>query len=476
MKSMLCGRLEWGNWRLFAALLGAITAATCTAWAQAGTIKVNAGEAVTVPAEYVAKLAVADPTVADIVPLSDKELSVIGKKVGVTTLTVVHTEGRPTEMFRIEVGHEAAIAMIRQMGAEPAITVRMIGDTLVLDGQIGDELQAQRAVQVATAYREKVLNLLEIQKPRQIKVRTRVAEVNSDAVKRIGFKWFGEAGQIQYAVDYTGLGVGSAEMVKHGLVGFPPGGGGAGSIGSDVGADVILQLLQTKGYARLLSEPTLVTFSGKEASFLVGQEVPIVQQLQNTFTVEFKEVGVRMRIKPTADSQNRINTAIHAEVSQLTGRAITGGAAGTLLPVISSKKADTTLQVKDGQTIVIGGLLDNSITADNLRKLPWLADIPLFGFLFRHKEFQQAQNEVLFFMTPEIIKDIDADTAGAAKSPLMKEWNEKKSGEGVLELPKDHELLPEPTGYPWSKSAEEKPAAPAKEPKTNVTPARPASK
>ncbi len=486
MKIILCRGLEWGIGRVWVALFIASFAVSIAARADTGstipgaggTIQVNVGEAVTVAAENVSKLAVADPTVADVVPLTEKELSIIGKKVGATTLTIVHTEGRPTEMFRVEVGNEAAVTMIRQMSAESGISVRMIGDTLVLDGQIGDELQAQRAVQIAAAYRDKVLNLLEIRNPRQIRIRIRVAEVNSDAVRRLGFRWFGPGGQIQYAVDYQGLGIGFPELVRHGLVGVQPGGTGVGSIGADVGADVILQLLETKGYARLLSEPTLVTFSGKEASFLVGQEVPIVQQLQNTFTVEFKEVGVRMKIKPTADSQNRINTAIHAEVSQLTGRAITGGAAGTQLPVISSKKADTTLQVKDGQTIVIGGLLDNSITADNLRKVPWLADIPLFGFLFRHKERQQAQSEVVFFMTPEIIKDIDADAAAAAKTPLMKEWNDKKSKEGVLELPKDHELMPNSTDQPWFKPATEKPAAPApaKEPTSHYTPARPTGK
>jgi pilus assembly protein CpaC len=125
---------------------------------------------------------------------------------------------------------------------------------------------------------------------------------------------------------------------------------------------------------------------------------------------------VRMKIKPTADSDNRINTTIHAEVSQVVGAGVNG------IPIIGAKTADTTLQANDGQTIVIGGLLENNINRDILRKLPWLADIPVIGLLFRDKAFQQEKREVLFFMTPEVIKDIDADAASAAKTPGMGHW------------------------------------------------------
>ncbi|MGO9244178.1 MAG: hypothetical protein ACLQDC_05330, partial [Verrucomicrobiia bacterium] len=181
--------------------------------------------------------------------------------------------------------------------------------------------------------------------------------------------------------------------------------------------DVLLDVLISKSYARLLSEPTLVTFSGKEASFLVGSEIPIVEQLPQSFTVEFKEVGVRMKIKPVADSENRINTTIHAEVSQLTGQSFSG------LPVIADKSADTVLQVNDGQTIVIGGLLENNVSKDFMRKLPWLGDIPVLGALFRDKQFDQAKREVLFFMTPEILRDSqDNLVATGAQSPAMKQW------------------------------------------------------
>jgi pilus assembly protein CpaC len=446
-------------------------------------IRVNTGEAVTLAAESVAKLAIADPAIADVVALSDKELSIIGKKVGATTLTIVRQE-KPTQVYRVEVGNDATALLIRKMVGSSTIVVRNVGDTIILDGYVNDEIEALRAAQIAGASKgQQVVNLIEVRKPRQIRIRTRVAEVNTDAVKNIGFRWFGAGGEVQYALDYTGGG-----SIIHGLL-QPASSGSTPSdpTSLDLGVDVLLQLLITKSYARLLSEPTITTLSGKEASFLVGQEVPVVQQLPQSFTVEFKEVGVRMKIKPTADSQNQINTTIHAEVSQIVGTGQLG------LPIIGSKKADTTLQVRDGQTVVIGGLIENNVDKDYLRKVPWLGEIPILGALFRNKQFQAGQREVLFFMTPEIVKDVDADVANAAKTPYMKDWNEKGSVKvlenpkkgydwglqdpGSLGLPrsdaKDAAPAKKVTGQPQAVKPATPPPAPAVEATSNFTPARP---
>jgi Flp pilus assembly secretin CpaC len=229
-------------------------------------------------------------------------------------------------------------------------------------------------------------------------------------------------------------------------------------------------MLITKSYARLLSEPTLVTFSGKEASFLVGEEIPIIQQLPQSFTVEFKEVGVRMRIKPTADSENRINTVIHAEVSQVIGTGANS------IPIIGAKTVDTTLQVNNGQTIVIGGLLENNISRDVLRKLPYLADIPVLGLLFRDKQFDQAKREVLFFMTPEIMKDAEGVEATGAQTPGMRHWVATWNKNGLIQRTdrerKDDWGLHDPDGLGFPHS-EKKSAAPAKA--TDRKPAPPAT-
>jgi pilus assembly protein CpaC len=423
------------------------------------TIQVSIGQAVTAPGENVSKIAIADPTIADVVPLSDRELSVIGKKAGVTTLTIVKSDGSATQTYRVEVGNNAAEATIREMIGSTNITVRAVGDTLILDGKVDDEIQAQRAASIAAAYKGQVVNLLETTRPRQIRVRTRIAEVNSEAIKNIGFQWFGPQGQVQYAMQYVGGG-----SILNGFVQTASEFGSEGSAlaPQTMTMTLLLDMLITKSYARVLSEPTLVTFSGKEASFLVGEEIPIVEQLPQSFTVEFKDVGVKMKIKPTADSENRINTVIHAEVSELTGTSFNN------IPVIGTKSADTTLQVNDGQTIVIGGLLENNINKDLLRKLPWVADIPVLGALFRDKQFDQVKHEVLFFMTPEVVKDgegdVDAIANAGAQSPGMKNWIAVwNKGKQVLPGPdkKDDWGLHDPQrmGFP---GGEDKKPAPAK--------------
>jgi len=458
-------KMQWRVMGIIVVLLAAGLLVISEARAEQQIVQVSVGEAVSIPSENVSKIALADPSIADVVNLSDKELSIIGKKAGITTLTIVKGDGSATQMYRIEVGNDAAAVTIRQMTGNNNITVRAIGDALVLDGKVNDEIEAQRAVQIAGAYKAQVVNLLEVTKPRQIKVRIRIAEVNTEAIKNIGFQWFGPQGQVQYAMQY----IGGGSIVN----GFVPTASEFGSAGSTISPTTVtltmlLDMLITKSYGRLLSEPTLVTFSGKEASFLVGEEIPIVQQLPQSFTVEFKEVGVRMKIKPTADSENRINTTIHAEVSQVIGTGANS------IPIIGAKTADTTLQVNDGQTIVIGGLLENNINRDVLRKLPWLAEIPVIGALFRDKQFDQSKREVLFFMTPEVIKDIDTDMATAAKTPGLQHWVTTWNKGKMIEPPdkKDDWGLhnPQHMGFPVHDEDSVKPAKKAAKPAAAAAP------
>ena len=485
MKTTIGQRLQRGLWGLGSALALALFVSASVNAQNENAVQVNIGESVTLAVEGVAKLAIADPAIADIVSLSEKEISVIGKRVGATTLTIVRSEGKPTQIFRVEVGNDSAAAIIRKVVGSKGITVRVVGDSVVLDGKVDDELDAQRAALVASAYyKDKVVNLLEISKPRQIKVRTRVVEVAVRAIERLGLKWFGPGGEIRYAAAYLSPGTIAGKSFGSSYISGltqPTINGGSVATAPSIGqtaVEVTMQLLQSKGYARLLSEPTLVTYNGKEASFLVGQQWPIVQQLPQSFTVEYKDIGVRMKIKPTADSQNQINTVIHAEVSQVIGTT-----SAFDIPIIGIKQSDTTLQVKDGQTIVIAGLLENNINRDILRKLPWLADIPIVGLLFRNKEREQEQKEVLFFVTPSVIKDLEAEVAGAATSPAMKQWIVQESTENPIVPPDkkddwglhnlDHMGLPEggtnavPDKGPTGSTT---PAPPT----TNYSPARPA--
>lgn len=449
---------------LVACALGAIS--TINAWAaDAGTIQVNLGEAVTISADKVQAVAVADPSIADVATLSDKELSVIGKKVGVTTLTISHTEGGATEVRRVEVGYDTPAATIKEMIGAPDVRVRVIGDTLVLDGRVTSEIEAARAAQVAAAYKDKVLNLLEVTNPRQIRIRTRIVEVRTEAIKQLGVDYFRD-GVVRYGYGRVEFSEGSSDSFAGHFFLSPVVKDETVSLGNTpVGLEATLHLLESKNFIRILSEPTLVTMSGKEASFLAGGEAPIVQQLQNTFTVEFKEFGVRMKIKPTADSANNIATHLTAEVSDVNPAVTVQG-----VPSFTTRRAETDVQLKDGQTLAIGGLFSSNNSRDALRKFPWLGNIPVLGALFRSKDYQKNQSELLFFVTVETVKDIDAETAAAPRTPLMKEFN-KQSLDGELAPPKDHELMPDIETRP--KTPDAGPAG--DQTKSNFTPARPAA-
>lgn len=412
--------MQWGNTLRAIALLGIAAVLAVPGQAADKNLQVSVGEAITIPSEKVAKLAIADPAVADVIPLSEKEISVIGKSAGVTTLTVVHEEDQPTEMYRVEVSHGAGVKSIHETLGHSGVTVREIGNALILEGKVKDELQADRAVKIATAYKANVVNLLEVTNPRQVRIRTRLVEIRTDAIKRLGIRFFGANGEVKYAMGFGSLeSPGMSQILGHGF--FDPRATQAGSISGDeapAAVEATLRLLSEKNAARILSEPTLVTLSGKEASFLSGGEVPIVQQLAQTFTVEFKEFGVRMKIKPTVDSEMRINTHILAEVSSVAPEVSISG-----VPSFRTRRAETDVQVADGQTVVIGGLLNNQHDRDAIRKVPWLGDIPVLGVLFRSKDYQANMTELLVFVTPEVVKDIDADVANAGRTPAMKDWN-----------------------------------------------------
>jgi pilus assembly protein CpaC len=170
--------------------------------------------------------------------------------------------------------------------------------------------------------------------------------------------------------------------------------------------------------------------SGKEASFLSGGEVPIVQTLADSSTVQYKEFGVRLHIKPVVDSENNITSHLLTEASQANFDQTAAGQ-----PTFIIRRAETDVQVKDGQTIVIGGLLKNE-TGNIIRKVPWMGDIPVLGVLFRSKDYQQSLSELLVFVTLDVLKDAAADVANAAQTPEMKIWNGKQADEELRQQPK----------------------------------------
>lgn len=456
-----------------------------TATQGASPVQVSVGEAVTLKAANVTKLAIADETIADVVPLSETEISVIGKKAGVTTLTVVYGDGRATDHYRVEVGLSAGVRSIHEALEVPGVRVREIGDAIILEGKVQTEQEAERIVKIAGAYKANVVNLIEVLNPRQVRIRTRLVEVRTDAIKQLGVQYFGPNGEVVYRFGFGQ--VEGSSLLGSGFFDPTAVGDQTISLGTIPAAvEARLRALASKDAARILSEPTLVTLSGREASFLAGGEVPIVQQLAQTFTVEFKEFGVRMKIKPTVDSENNVNSHIMAEVSEV-GATSTAG-----IPSFRTRRAETHVQIKDGQTLVIGGLLNNQHNRDAIRKVPWLGDIPVIGVLFRSKDYQAGQSELLVFVTPQVIKDPATDPAKEPVTPALQQWHGHDADAELRRkqpapprwqrpLEVDELTLPPEPAAPTAPAAEggssqlepSSAAEPVAPPKTNFQPARP---
>lgn len=475
MKTTMSGRMTWGNVWLSVLAMATLVGLTPVTSAQTEpeTMQVIAGEAVVKTFQDVIAIAVADPNVADAVKMGETPVySIIGKKPGVTTLTIVRTTGEAT-LFRVEVAPSAGVRSIHQAVASTGVTIQELGDAVVLEGKVKTQQESDRAAQIASVYKAKVVNLVEVTDPKKVKIRSRLVEVRTDAIKKLGVEYFGQDGSVTYGFLFGGIGSAISD-IAHGFEEGPE-----SDINQVGDVQATLNLMATKGLTRTLSEPTLVTLSGKEASFLSGGEVPIVQTLANSSTVEFKEFGVRLKIKPVVDSENNITSQLATEVSQVNFSDTVGN-----LPTFLTRRAETEVQVKDGQTIVIGGLLRNEL-GDAIRKVPWLGDIPVLGNLFRSKNYQQGLSELLVFVTLEVLKDVTADAANAPQMPDMKEWNGRQADEELRQPTKPDPEWQKPLDVdeltiPAARPAEsEPPAAPAAgaastEPVTNFSPAPPA--
>ncbi|MFA6564868.1 MAG: pilus assembly protein N-terminal domain-containing protein [Verrucomicrobiia bacterium] len=278
-----------------------------------------------------------------------------------------------------------------------------------------------------------IVDQMTIRTHHQVRIRIQVAEVNITAAKQKG---------IRYSDSFS-YGIGGFAQQLNGLNFKPstlagmmaPGAADFGS-GTTVPASfrATLQLLISDGYARLLSEPTLVTKSGQEASFLAGGS--IIQAIAGTgvATTQLIPFGVRMNIKPIVDRADHIDAEVYTEVSDVPATLDnTGGQIGIL-----SRTSTVKLRLNNHDTLILGGLLQNNFR-NTIHKLPWIGQVPILGALFRSKDWNSGQTELLFFVTPEIIgEDLKADTERNVATPAMRQWHNADSHKDILSDPKSH--------------------------------------
>ncbi len=348
--------------------------------------------------------------IADVIPLSDQTLYILGKKTGTTNVSVLDSSRRVIGVVDVEVGPDTgSVAEKIAAGAgSNGITVRSSGEQLVLEGTAADAVTVDKAVEIARALSPGgVVNATRVASPQQVMLKVRFIEVNRSAGRELGLRY-----------EYLG----QTRAARIGRGGTAPDGTVIDSLlGSSAPfatilarfannsrmLDVTIDALESKGLVRRLAEPNLVAMSGGTATFHAGGKIPIpvastTQAGIPTITVQMEPFGVRLNFTPTVLSNGLINLDLAPEVSDI-DESIAVRTSGFLIPGITVRSARTSVELRDGQSFAMAGLLQNT-TERNLEQLPWLGSIPVLGALFRSTEFQSRETELVVIVTPHLVK------------------------------------------------------------------------
>lgn len=374
------------------------------------------------------RVSVSNADIAEAVVVSPNELLLNGKAIGTTSLVIWDAEGRRT-LYPVEVSLDAASLEnhFRALFPGEGVEVTSSGNVYILSGNVSNGTVAQRAVEIAEATGAMVVNNIAIPSPHQILLQVRFAEVSRTVMRDL-------AANFQRMIANDGGFITTGRFIP------PP----TGSFGpnpqeppetlvdavnllifdlDDSKFAAFIRALKTTGKFRSLAEPNLLALDGKEASFLAGGEFPfpVVQGgSNNAVTIVFKEFGIRLNFTPTVTNSGNIHLKVAPEVSALdfaNGLQISG----FQIPAILSRRAETEVELRDGQTFAIAGLIDNSIT-DNVDKIPILGDLPILGALFRSSEMRQNRTELLVLVTPRLVQPSEEMPPIPPGEPETWEW------------------------------------------------------
>jgi len=369
------------------------------------------------------RTSLANPEIAETLVLSPRELYVMGKAIGVTNLTLWGRDGRVTDVRDVEVVPDLAglKAQLHQVFPdETQVRVTAAGDRITLTGTIGSAARLNQVLALAEAYApKKVVNLLQVTGIQQVMLEVRVAEMDRTLLRRLGInasftdgsgKGFGVSA-LRNLASVLPSGDATAAISPGPFGAFPAPFGLA--LGQTVNAlfrfqsgsstwTGFIDALKENNLAKVLAEPTLTALSGQEASFLAGGEFPIpVPQAFGVTTVQFKKFGVQLNFTPVVLDQRRLSITVTPEVSELNfANGLT--LQGFVVPSINTRRASTVIELGDGQSFVIAGLLRDQVR-EVISKYPVLGDIPVLGALFRSSQFQKNETELIIVVTPHLV-------------------------------------------------------------------------
>ena len=398
----------------------------------AKSIPVYANQSVLLNTDFnIRRISVAKPETADVLVISPRQLLIIGKIPGTTSLVYWNEEEIPTTAeIIVGINLDTVLKDLKKIAPDEAFELTASGDSLILTGTVSSNLVQNRVVESAKRYAGTVVDLLKVVKLEQVLLQIRVAEVDRSLAKELGFNMM-----FQPVIDggrYRGFLVPPGGF--NSLTGAIAGGGSLDGSVSDLtqlfavtpGAipkfAAMIRILHDKGAIKTLSEPNLVVANGDEGKFLVGGEFPIVTASAAgsgaAASVDYKEFGIRLSFKPRIASNGDIYMKITQEVSELdfaNGIAVSG----FQLPALRSRKAASGLQLADGQTFVLAGLIDNKISK-KVSKIPLLGDIPILGVLFRNSRYTNTETELMVMVTPKIVRPLNKEEIPALPTEMMR--------------------------------------------------------
>lgn len=412
------------RWQAFGCLIAIVIAGGPAAFSQnVQDLRLTVGKSIVIdyPAD-IGRISTSNPEVADYVAVTTREILIHAKSHGTATLVVWARSGQ-REFYSITVEHnmEPIRKIVKATFPNEDIQVQAARDTLSLTGVVSSQLVADRALALVTPLGKSVVNNLRLAPPKvekQVLLRVRFAELNRNASRSFGVNLIS-----------TGAGNTIGRITAGGTpapvpseVGGSSGAGGSASRFSitdalnvfafrpDLNIGAFVKALQAEGVLQILAEPNLVTTNGKEASFLVGGEfpVPILQGGSNAgaVTVQFREFGIRLSFNPQVTESGTIKLYVKPEVNTL-DLANSVSIAGFSIPALATRKIETNIELGEGQSFVIGGLLDDRVT-DSMSKIPGLSNIPLLGSLFKSRTENRSKSELIVLVTPEVTVPLTA--------------------------------------------------------------------
>ncbi|MGG7646071.1 type II and III secretion system protein family protein [Rhodovulum sp. YNF3179] len=394
---------------------------------EVSSVTLEPGFTLTIQADGIyADVVVGDSAVADVFPLTASSLYIQGKTPGFTNITLYDENSQLIEVIdvRVRLDFQELRDTINAVVPSAEVDVTSVNNSIRLSGRVKDAVDLQRVLDIARQYTGEsstIINAIRLKDPQQVELDVRILEVNRNAGRALGVQLSDNDGSSTGASDFTPFGTFVGELLEI----------------SGTQIDFVINALEDKGLARRLANPRLVTTSNVEADFTAGGEVPIDESTTDengnvATSTGYRDYGVTLNFLPTVLDDGLIRLRVRPEVSDVdTSLSVNGN------PAFISRKADTTVSLRDGQSFAIAGLLDTS-NERNVAQLPWLGQLPVLGTLFRSTEFQKQETDLVILVTPRLVRPAAPD------EPLVSPLDGTRSSNdvelfllGMLEVDRD---------------------------------------